>query len=96
MLTQSDRENQLKSLKPIIFSVYNVKSLGYFGSFALGEENESSDIDILVEFQHPAGWEFFELEEMLEKVFQRKIDMVTPNGLKPQLRNEILSSTKYI
>jgi len=50
---------RLEDLKPILSKEYKVKEIGYFGSYATGEETELSDIDILVEFEVPLGWKFF-------------------------------------
>jgi len=36
-----------------------------------GEESEKSDVDILVEFYEPIGWEFFDLKEFLEEILGR-------------------------
>lgn len=84
--------NQLKELKPILKKEYGVKEIGVFGSFADGTQTDDSDIDLLVELERPIGWKFFGLEIFLEKTLGRKIDLVTKNALKDQLRDEILSS----
>jgi predicted nucleotidyltransferase len=34
---------------------YHVKSVGIFGSYLRGEQRETSDVDILVEFERPIG-----------------------------------------
>ena len=46
---------------------YGVIILGVFGSYARGEEKETSDIDILVEIEKPIGLKFFDLWDWLEK-----------------------------
>lgn len=87
---------KLKDLKPVLAKEYSVKEIGYFGSYATGEEKNSSDIDILVEFEKPLGWKFFELKEFLERQLGRSVDLVTRNALKEQLRESILSDTIYV
>ncbi len=87
---------KLEDLKPVLVKEYNVKELGYFGSFASGEVSESSDIDILVEFEEPLGWKFFELKDFLEGQLGRTVDLVTRNALKKQFRESILSKTIYV
>jgi uncharacterized protein len=96
MNTLIDIEIKLKEIKPFLVEKFNVKQIGYFGSFAKNQQTEGSDIDILVEFSKTPGWDFFTLEEYLEKIFNRKIDLVTKQGIKKQLRNTILRSVKYI
>jgi predicted nucleotidyltransferase len=75
---------------------YAVKTLGLFGSFADNTYTDSSDIDIMVEFERPVGWRFFTLEKYLEKAFNRKIDLVTAGALKEQMKPFILSQVQYI
>ena len=55
-----------------------------------------SDIDILVHFSKPLGWEFFDLQDLLEKELELKVDLVSEKALKEQLRQIILNSVKYI
>jgi hypothetical protein len=96
MLSASNIENILRDLKPILSDKYEVERIGYFGSFARGEQDTDSDVDILVEFRRPLGWAFFELHELLEKELQRKVDLVSTKALKDQLRDEILRQTRYV
>lgn len=75
---------------------YAVKEIGLFGSFSDNSNIENSDIDILVEFNRPIGWKVFTLELYLEKVFGRKIDLVTKNALKEQIKEDILKHVNYV
>jgi predicted nucleotidyltransferase len=88
--------SKLQQLKPLLQREYAVKTVGLFGSFADGTYTDTSDVDILVEFERPIGWQFFKLEEYLEKEFNRKIDLVTNNALKDQIKPYILSQILYI
>lgn len=90
-----DIEKILKSQKKFLKKEYRVKKIGVFGSFARGEQTKTSDIDILVEFYEPIGWEFFDLQEYLRSVLKREIDLVTKNALKPQIRTVILKELIY-
>lgn len=87
---------KLREIKPFLADKFYVSQIGYFGSFAENNQSEESDLDILVEFSRIPGWEFFALEEYLENVFNRKIDLVTKRALKFQLREQILNQVKYI
>jgi len=95
MESKSDILNKLRELKPILSKEYAVKRIGLFGSFADNSADQNSDIDLLVELDKPIGWKFFSLEIYLEKVFGRKIDLVTKNALKEQIKNDILSKVNY-
>ena len=96
MLTSSNIEHILRNLKPILSEKYEVERIGYFGSYARGEQTKDSDVDILVEFRHPLGWAFFDLKELLEQKLQQKVDLVSTKALKEQLRDEILRQTRYV
>jgi predicted nucleotidyltransferase len=96
MVTGNSILNKLQELKPILYKEYAVKEIGLFGSFSDGSFTEESDIDILVELEKPIGWKFFSLEIYLEKIFNRKIDLVTKNALKKQIRDMILQKVKYV
>ncbi len=56
---------------------FHVQKIGYFGSYATGEQTEQSDIDLLVEFRKPLGWAFFDLKDLLEDELQIKVDLVS-------------------
>ena len=96
MKTKIDIENKLKELKPVLSKHYNVNKIGYFGSYSRNEQNQYSDIDILVSFSKPLGWEFFDLQEFLENQLSIKVDLVSEKALKEQLRDTILNSVKYV
>ena len=76
---------------------YGVRKIGIFGSFARGEEKEGSDIDVLVDFNEGAKTfdHFMELKFFLEDLFGRKVDLVTVDALRPQLKEGILKEVAY-
>ena len=90
-----DIENILKDYKPLLRERFHVSSIGVFGSYSRNEQNSQSDVDILVEFNGPVGWDFFDLQEFLEKLLQVRVDLVTVNALKPQLKESILNEVVY-
>jgi predicted nucleotidyltransferase len=96
MLTREDIENKLRQMKPQLADKFHVSRIGYFGSFANDKQNENSDLDILVEFSEPIGWEFFTLERFLEQSFGIPIDLVTKNALKERLKDSILNQVSYV
>ncbi len=96
MKTSQEVLAKLKELKPILNKEFAVKEIGVFGSFSSGFPTEESDIDILVELEKPIGWKFFSLELYLEKIFNKKIDLVTKNALKAQLKEQILREVKFV
>jgi predicted nucleotidyltransferase len=70
---------------------YHVASLSIFGSVARGEARPDSDVDVLVEFAHPVGlFEFIGLQQYLESLLGRKVDLGTLRSLKPRVRDRVL------
>jgi hypothetical protein len=69
-----------------------VRSLSLFGSVARDEAAPGSDVDLLVDFDPPVGYfHHFEVQYRLEAFLGCKVDLVTQGGLRPELRQRILS-----
>jgi predicted nucleotidyltransferase len=96
MKTRGEVISKLQDIKPVLQKEWAVKTVGLFGSFADESNTVNSDIDIMVEFNKPVGWVFFRLEAYLEKELNHKIDLVTKNALKEQIKPMILSQIQYI
>ncbi|WP_297556163.1 nucleotidyltransferase family protein [Thermococcus sp.] len=60
---------------------FGVRSIAIFGSYARGEETELSDVDILVEFEGPIGWEIIDLRDYLEELLGLPVDLITKNAV---------------
>ena len=69
--------NEIKSL--------GVKRIGLFGSAVRGSKN-IGDLDFLVTFNKPTFDNYMDLKFFLEGLFNKKIDLVTENSLKPALQ----------
>jgi predicted nucleotidyltransferase len=81
MLTREDIARVLRESQPYLATEYGVRRIGLFGSFARGAADESSDVDVVIEFQRPIGLKFVELVDYLEQLLGRKVDVLTPAGL---------------
>lgn len=76
---------------------YKVKDIGIFGSFVRNEQKNSSDLDILVEFEGPIGlFKFMDLEDHLKSLLGVKVDLVSKKALKPYIGKHILEEIIYI
>jgi predicted nucleotidyltransferase len=78
---------------------YRVKELSVFGSAARGEMRPDSDIDLLVEFQENAGiglFELWDLNDDLEQLLGRRVDLVPKGGLKKLIRPQVLREAKLL
>lgn len=75
---------------------FKVKSIAIFGSYARGEQNEESDIDIIVEFKEPVGLLFIHLADFLEEILGVKVDLLTMDAIKPNRRKYIIEDLTYV
>lgn len=82
---------KIKQLLSEYFKVQPVLKAWLFWSFARGEENEASDVDILVviDRSQPVGFKFFGMWNDLEKLLDRRVDFVTENSLADFARESV-------
>jgi hypothetical protein len=86
----------LKRELPELKRQFHVCRIALFGSYIRGEQRKGSDIDILVEFDEPVDFiQFMNLEFHLKKLLRRKVDLITPDALKPITRPNILKEAVY-
>lgn len=87
----------LKEHKSALYAKYSLSGLGLFGSFARGDNNENSDIDILVDFKGRIdGFDYIRLAQEFEDLFNHKIDMVSRRGIKPSYLPYVERSLIYV
>ena len=89
--------HKIKSNERILKEKFKIKTIGIFGSIARGEENVN-DIDIIVEFSEPVGWEIVDLAEYLEDLLGMKVDILTKRAAmsKPLLWKSIEEDIVYV
>ncbi len=94
MSTREEIVQKLKALKPELQACYRVREIGLFGSFAREEHHKTSDIDILVDFTEDASlFDLVRLANFLEEKLQRRLDIVTKDSLRVELRESVLRET---
>jgi len=95
------REYILKTLKTHKdeLTAYGVRAIGLFGSYLRDEQGFESDIDLLVDF-YPESENFDNLMsvyDFLQDLFKdKKIELVTVNGLSPFVGPSILKEAEYV
>jgi len=74
-----------------------VASLSVLGSVARGESRPDSDVDFLVEFDGPATFDrYMQLKFFLEDVLNRRVDLLTRQGIRPELRSSIEQDARRV
>jgi predicted nucleotidyltransferase len=96
MKPNTNLEHNLRRLKNVLSQKFGVMRIGYFDCYIDLHHNHDCEVNILVELEKPLGWDFFTLKEFLEKKLQTRIDICTPNALKPALREEIMNQTRFV
>lgn len=81
----------LKENKLILEKKFKIKEIGIFGSYVRNEQEENSDLDILIEFYEPISFfTFIDIEEYLTELLGIKVDLVSKKALKPRIGKFIL------
>lgn len=96
MRTIADIKSTISLNRKTLFDKYPIKSLAIFGSFARKENNELSDVDILVEFKESIGIKFIELADDLEHLLGLKVDLVSKKGVKEKYLSAIKNDLIYV
>ena len=79
----------------VLLKKYRVKKIGLFGSFVRDEASPESDIDLLVDFEEKTFDNYIELSFELEKLFKRKVDLLTEKGISPYILPYIKNEVKW-
>jgi len=97
-MTKNEIINTLNTQLPFVQKQFYVKEIGLFGSFTRQEHNEESDIDILVELEdkHNDLFNFIRLKNYLEEIFNKEVDLVMKNAIKPRIKDKILKEAIYV
>ena len=85
----------LKEQKQDLEARFSVRRIGLFGSVLHGLDREESDVDILVEMDHPTFDRYMDLKFFLEDRLGRSVDLVLADSLKPRLKPIITRETAY-
>lgn len=86
MITKDEILGFLSHHREILAERYSVRRIGLFGSFRHEAANAQSDIDLLVELDHPTFDHYMDLKFFLEDHFQRSVDLVLVDSVKPRLK----------
>ena len=74
----------------------DIEFCALFGSFARGEASKESDIDLLVKFSKPKGFDWLDAAFEIEDALGKKVDLVTEKGLSPHVREYVLKDLQVL
>jgi len=87
---------RLRAYKPELQRKYPISRLGVFGSYARGEADEKSDIDVAVELNGPMGLNFVAMANEIEDLFGIKVDVVPKRSIKPTYLPSVEKDILYV
>lgn len=80
-----------------VIKSYGIKSLALFGSFARDEATNTSDLDLLVEFEGVVTFDkYMDLKFFLEDSLGLSVDLVSRKMLKPQVADSVERDLIYV
>ena len=83
---------KIKSKILPILKEYRVKKAGIFGSYARGEQNKNSDVDILIELgKNFSLTDVIHLKLLLQKNLKKKVDLMEYDTIRKELKDSILN-----
>jgi hypothetical protein len=73
-----------------------IRRLAFFGSVLRDDFGPESDVDVLVEFEPGTtlGYRYIRIIDDLSKLLGRRVDLMTPNSIRPAYRDEMLSTAR--
>ncbi len=96
MLTKNEIKKRIRNNSSLLRR-YNVSKIGIFGSYARDKQDEASDVDILVDFSGSVTlFQYVHLADSISDMLDKKIDLVTVSGIKPFVKEKILSEVEWI
>jgi predicted nucleotidyltransferase len=97
MRDAEDIREELAALKPHLQERYPIDDLGVFGSYARGEQQPDSDLDVIVTFEEPVTlFDLVRLEEELTRRLDITVDLVTGDSLKPRVATRVAEDVVYV
>jgi uncharacterized protein len=95
--TLAEIQAVLWDLKAKLTDYYRVVAIGIFGSYARNEQRGDSDVDILIDYvKAPSLIRLIELRDDLSDRLGMKVDVVTVNGLRAEIKHDVLSDVIYL
>ena len=98
-MTKEEILAYLKSKQQFFHYNFGIKFIGLFGSFSRDEAKDSSDIDILYHLEENkklSMFKYLKVNSLLEEFFNRKVDLVRDETIKPQVKSYIEKDLIYV
>ena len=95
MLGRDEILQRLQERQEEMRALFSVRRIGLFGSYLHGNESEKSDIDLIVDLSETTFDHYMDLKFYLEALFERPVDLVLSDTIKPRLEPVIKKEAAY-
>jgi predicted nucleotidyltransferase len=95
MLGRDEIIQRLQERQEEMRQLFSVQRIGLFGSYLQGNAGEKSDVDLIVELSEPTFDHYMDLKFYLEALFERPVDLVLSETIKPRLKPIIQKEAAY-
>jgi hypothetical protein len=99
MKTKDDIKSFLSRNKKFFHDKFHLSKIGFFGSYARGEQRSDSDLDLIVEFEENTQ-NLYELKLLLKDFFRRnlgvEVDICREKYIKPRIKESIINEAVFI
>ena len=95
MLGRDEILQRLQERQEEMRALFSVQRIGLFGSYLQGNASEKSDIDLIVDLSEPTFDHYMDLKFYLEALFERPVDLVLSDTIKPRLKPVIQKEAAY-
>ena len=96
---QSTQEilDTIRQAKRHLSLTYNLRTVGVFGSVIRGEQQDGSDIDVLVDLDLKADLlDLIGIGQYLEEQLHARVDVVPRTALRKEFRDQVLKEVRYL
>jgi len=98
MVTNTNDILEVINIRKADICKLGIIKVGLFGSFSRGEQNRESDVDLLIEFgkDKKSFKNYMGFVRLVENLFGRDVEVVTPESLSPYIAPYIKKEVKYV
>jgi predicted nucleotidyltransferase len=98
MKTFEEIKKKIEEHREELISRFKIKEIGIFGSYARGDQDETSDVDILVDYsdEHISLFDVLDVKYYFEELLGLNVDIVTREALKPVIGKHIMEEVVFV
>lgn len=87
-------KKRIKDIRKVLKN-HNITYAAIFGSYVKGKQKKRSDIDIVFDYKKNSHFSLFTMSSVkfeLQDILGKKVDLVPINGLKSEIKEEVINT----